>query len=70
MSPPRHHTPDRVDLAVQETVAAHADELRAYVALFRAWGNATAEQHAEYSRAKGAHAEARERLRRALADEI
>jgi hypothetical protein len=66
-----HDVPSPVDLAVQDVIAAHEAELRAHVALARAWrkGGPAEEQQAAYGRAKGALDSAQRRLRAALAEE-
>lgn len=66
-----HDVPSPIDLAMQETAAAYAKELRAHVELARAWrkGGPAEEQQAAYGRAKGAHAAALSRLRRVLDEE-
>lgn len=66
-----HDLPSPVDLAVQETVAAYAEELRAHVALARVDRNGPGyrEVVSAWSEAKHAHAAALHRLRRALDEE-
>lgn len=61
-------TQNPVELAMQETAAAYAEELRAHVALARAWrkGGPAKAQQAAYGKAKGAHAAAVLQLRAAL----
>lgn len=63
-----HDVPSPVDSAMQETVAAYAEELRAHVELAQAWrtGESTGPARGAYAHAKNVHVAALSRLRRVL----